>query len=257
MIAYNLIRNGDHYRREAFCAGLEACGYRVKDYTTKPPTPDDVLLIWNRYGDFENRAQEFERVGARVIIAENGYYSPGEKTFALSLGHHHAGGAPIGQRWAFDALSHVRAQAGSHILICGQRGIGSATMRSPDGWAQRAADKLRRYTKRELRIREHPGKDAPLTPLRQDLYGCHACIVWSSAAGVEALVRGVQVYYNAPHWIAQDSARPLSQIISGECDINATLDYPSRGIYNAFSNQWTLAEIKSGVAFNALLGSKT
>jgi hypothetical protein len=245
--AYNLLREFPHYRREAFDTGLRAAGFKV-EHNFRQPKPGDVLLIWNRYGGNEFYARDCEKAGATVLVAENGYYSE-EKTFAISLNQHHHGGNHIpGVR------KMVTPRAGKHILVCDQRGIGSALMASPGAWAETTAEKLRRITKRTVVIREHPGKDAPRIPLADDLIDCHACVIWSSSAGVEALIRGVQVFYDAPRWIAEESAKRLSLVFKGSCDINALHQFDNAGINNALSNQWTAAEVAAGEPFFQLLG---
>lgn len=255
-IAYNLIRNGAHYMPQAFSDGLAACGWRVKTTLNQPPCSADLLLIWNRYREFEAAAARFEKVGARVLVAENGYFgrdAKGRRFYALSLGQHHAGGAPLNAArldWPF--CQHQ--QNGRHILICAQRGIGSRSMASPPDWHEKTAAKLAKLTQREIRIRLHPGKDKPAIALADDLKEAAACIVWSSAAGIEALLKGVPVYYDAPHWIAQDSALRLNDAILG-----GLIDRPAHlcrvaGLCAAASNQWSVEEIQSGKAFAALLG---
>lgn len=247
--AYNLIRTGPHYRPEGFAAGLAARGYVVRSSINRQPSPGDLLVIWNRYGSFEDRADQFERAGARVVVAENGYYGSddlGRRLYALSLGqHHHGGAAP---RVSTSHLAAPWRASGEHILVCGQRGIGSRLMRSPDGWGERTAEALRATTKRPVRLRLHPGKDPPKVPLAADLEGCHAVVVWSSAAGVEALLAGVPVFHAAPRWIAEKAATPLA----GADLERPFLGDPSAGLANALGNQWSISQIASGEAFRCL-----
>jgi hypothetical protein len=249
-IAYSLVRSGPHYRADGFAAGLRACGYEVRQNISRPPVPGDVLVIWNRYSSYEDRAEQFERAGCRVVVAENGYFgadAQGRRLYALSLGEHHHGGNrfPAGnvaglQPWRTD---------GDHILVVGQRGIGSKMMRSPQEWIDGTiADRLAVRTRRPVRFRKHPGKDAPAVPLAADLMGCHAVVVWHSAAGVEALLAGVPVFYAAPRWIAEKAAASLE----GADLENPFLGDRSAGLANAFSNQWSIDEIASGEAFRCL-----
>lgn len=248
--AYSLIRSGPHYRPEGFAAGLRACGYDVRQNISRPPVPGDVLVIWNRYSSYEDRAEQFERAGCRVVVAENGYFgadAQGRRLYALSLGEHHHGGAVVRdfrttemQPWRTD---------GDHILVVGQRGIGSKRMRSPQEWIDGTiADRLAVRTRRPVRFRRHPGKNAPAVPLADDLRGCHAVVVWHSAAGVEALLAGVPVLYAAPRWIAEKAAAPLE----GADLENPFLGDRSAGLANAFANQWSIDEIASGEAFRCL-----
>lgn len=247
--AYSLIRSGPHYRPEGFAAGLRACGYEVRQNISRPPVTGDVLVIWNRYSSYEDRAEQFERAGCRVVVAENGYFgadAQGRRLYALSLGEHHHGGATrAADKWD---MRPWRTE-GDHILVVGQRGIGSKRMRSPQEWIDgTVADQLAIKTRRPVRFRKHPGKDAPAVSLVDDLRGCHAVVVWHSAAGVEALLAGVPVFYAAPHWIAEKAATPLE---------GADLEKPflgdrSAGLAKAFANQWSIDEIASGEAFRCL-----
>jgi hypothetical protein len=243
-----LIRDLPHYRRDAFVTGLAAAGFEVKQGFFQPAS-GDLLCIWNRYGSFEDRAEQFERAGCRVVVAENGYYgadAQGRRLYALSLGEHHHGGAS--KTVAKINMTPWRT-VGDHILVCGQRGIGSKRMKSPQDWIDgTVADRLAVKTRRPVRFRKHPGKDAPTVPLADDLKGCHAVVVWHSAAGVEALLAGVPVFYAAPRWIAEKAAAALE---------GADLERPfmgdrTAGLANALANQWSIDEIASGEAFRCL-----
>ena len=226
--------------------GLDAAGYRVKTTISKPPARGDVLLVWNRYGNFDCQAQQFERAGATVLVAENGYYGRDEndrRLYAVSLSQHHHGGAlPDASRMTWPLSPPKRG--GKVILVCEQRGIGSPLMRSPPEWAEKTAQKLRMLG-HKTRIRRHPGKEEPAIPLVDDLADARLCAVWSSACGVEALVNGVEVVYDAPRWIAQRSATYMTDFLaSGQLNPAS-----SAGLINAASNQWRIDEIKSGLPF--------
>jgi hypothetical protein len=252
--AYCLVRSGPHYRADGFRSGLQKCGYEVRTTISRAPRSGDLLCIWNRYSSYEDRAEQFERAGCRVVVAENGYFgadAQGRRLYALSLGEHHHGGAPQTAA-SFDAekwdMRPWRTD-GDHILVVGQRGIGSKRMRSPQEWIDGTiADRLAVRTRRPVRFRRHPGKNAPAVPLADDLRGCHAVVVWHSAAGVEALLAGVPVLYAAPRWIAEKAAAPLE----GADLENPFLGDRSAGLANAFANQWSIDEIASGEAFRCL-----
>jgi len=251
-IAYNLLRNGPHYMPQAFSEGLEAAGYRVKTSISKPPKPDDLLLMWNRYGSFDQRAKQFEKIGAMVLIAENGYYGldeHGKRLYAISKNEHHHGGAKVDAtrlNWPLNPFN----KAGDTVLVCEQRGIGSPLMASPPEWAERTAKKIRALG-HKTRIRKHPGKYEPPISLADDLADCKLCVVWSSACGIESLVEGVPVVYDAPRWIAEDSAMRLQDWIASGAQKIPIIDRLA-GLSNAASNQWTLAEVRSGMPFKRL-----
>jgi hypothetical protein len=248
-----LIRQQVHYRRDAFLKGLAAAGYDVRS-EIKDPASGDVLLIWNRYGHFAREADRFEAGGATVLVVENGYIrvadSEGRQSYAISRGqHHHGYAAPDLARLAKLTFAPWR-EAGDHILVCGQRGIGSLKMASPVGWEETAAYNLRKQTGRKVVVRKHPEARGalPPRPLADDLASAHACVVWSSCAGLGALLAGVPVFYAAPDWIGRAAAYPLA-----DADIESPfLGARYTALATALSNQYSIAEITSGQPFRTL-----
>jgi hypothetical protein len=249
--ALSLLRNSEHYRAAAFRAGLFAVGFEVVDELADP-TPVDVVLSWNRSGGHDETCRRFERAGARVIIAENGYLGKswrGEKWFALALGHHVGAGEWLAggpERW--DALQVPLApwrEDGAEVLVLEQRGIGEPGIASPPGWAERAA----RAT--GGRIRRHPGASVPDVSLEDDLIGVREVITWHSAGALAALMAGVPVFYDFPEWIGGAAARPLHQ----RGRLPPLRDDAAR--LTMFRNlawaQWKLEEIERGEAFAHLL----
>jgi hypothetical protein len=246
-----LIRDLPHYRRDAFVSGLRAAGFDVRQGLFNPQ-PGDCVVMWNRYSGNDEIGSRFEAAGASVLVAENGYLplrdDQGRQHYAISLSQHHHGGNTAGA----SALRRTPPfspwrEKGDHILICAQRGFGSRVMQCK-GWADRISVELRGRTKRPIRLRRHPGNQPPEVPLERDLDGCHAVVIWSSNAGIGALLAGVPVFYGAPKWIASEAALPLA---------GADLEKPflgdrTAGLANALANQWSIDEIASGEAFRAL-----
>jgi hypothetical protein len=68
-----MIRDREPYPHPQFAEGLRRLGYNVVTHFSGSVAPDDVLLIWNRMGMGGAVAQAFEGVGAKVIVAENGW----------------------------------------------------------------------------------------------------------------------------------------------------------------------------------------
>ena len=89
MIAYNRLRDSQHYRRAEFTRGLAAAGYEVRLSWDGRGGPDDVYVTWNRYGTWADEAEAVERAGGRVVVAEDAYIGEG---FALALGRHNGAG---------------------------------------------------------------------------------------------------------------------------------------------------------------------
>lgn len=261
MKAYSLIRRGPEYRSDAFAAGLRASGYKyVEGWHGNTPGRDDVLISWNRYGLGDAAAEIFERAGARVLIAENGYIGrdgDGQQLYALALNHHNgAGHWHVGQadRWAALGIDlQPWRVSGEHILVCAQRGIGPKGVAMPPNWEHETVAKLLALTKRPVRLRPHPetrGLAVKPPPLEQDLENCHAVVVWGSGAGIRALVEGVPVIHEMPNWIGRAAC--------GDIQIDQIEAPRSLGAREAMLRalawaQWTLAEIAAGLPFKYLL----
>lgn len=258
-VAVLLFPPSPHYRVPEFTAGLEAVGFKIIRTMPTRPNPDDLLVIWNRHGAQHEYAKRFERVGAKVLVVENGYIGGQDKfhqPFAMALaGHNGTGRWRIGgpERWsAWDIPLPAWRTSGDHILIMPQRGIGPEGTRSPVGWVQRIAVQLKSLTQRPIRVRKHPGARRFDVPLEPDLQNCHCVIIWGSGGGVKALVAGVPVFYQLPGWIGHPAAKKLAS--------QANLDDPYLGDRTAFLRrlawaQWRLSEIASGYAFDWLLSN--
>ncbi len=236
-----LIRHQLVYRREAFCSGLTAAGYRLTN-TLPDPGPGDVLVIWNRYGSFHDFAIKFERRGADVVVAENGYIRHGEY-FALAKSHHSGAGtwrAGGNERWDRLGIELQPWRDGGETVILGQRGIGEPGIASPKGWASLMQQQI------GGRIRLHPGS-GDCTPLEADLAKAGRVVTWHSAAALQALIMGIPVFCAFQKWIGMQAATPLAE-------------YPKARKVDRLAMfrrliwaQWRLDEIRSGEAFKWLL----
>lgn len=245
-----------HYRREVFAEGLGRVGFTV-GAPRKHPEPGDVLVLWNRNRAWESFARSYERAGARVIVAENGYLgrdAEGQQLYALALGQHNGAGAwpeGDGSRWERLGLELEPWRAvGEEIVVLPQRGIGAQGVAMPKTWAIDVVMRLRRITRRPVRIRPHPGKDR--TDPGADLRRAWAAVTWGSGAGLKAIVHGVPVFHELKRWIGAPAAR---------CGIDE-IEAPFLGdrlpmLRRLAWAQWPLAELRSGDAFARLLASSS
>lgn len=254
MKAVCMIRPEPHYRSDAFARGLRAAGYEVGAYA-RPGDARDLLVIWNRYGSFAQRADAWEAHGGTVLVAENGYLgvdAQGRQHYALAAhGHNGSGWWPIGSEDRFSALG-LRPQAwrsgGEYIIVRGQRGIGTKQMASPPNWHYRVATQIKLRATLPVRVLEHPGRHAPTQPVACDLAGAAACVIWCSALGVKALMAGVPVWYDAPHWICADGGRKLSadpRLAEPVQDDGARM----LALHKMAHAQWSVDELESGEPF--------
>lgn len=237
-----MIRDALVYRREAFCEGLKVAGFDVVN-RIDVPKPNDLLVIWNRYGAYDEQAKRFEASHSRVIVVENSYLGKswrGGEWFAMARNHHNGPGTwpYIPGRWDSWRVELKPWRTGSEIVILGQRGIGEPGIASPPQWAEQ----IKR--KHGGRIRLHPGRNKDSISLEQDLANAKCVYTWGSAAAIKALTMGVPVHYDMPKWIG---AKAASRI--GEPEFTGDRLPTFRRLAGAM---WELQEIKSGKAFEYL-----
>lgn len=254
MIAMSQIRKDPCYRHDAFLNGLRKAGYSVTT-SGHPKAPEDLLVIWNRYGGAEIMANTWEREGGTVLVCENGYIGQdknGHQLYAISAHGHNGSGwwVHLGSD-RFSALGvelkpWKEPTENGHLLICGQRGIGTKLMASPSNWHDQAAKKLRMLTKRPVKIRLHPGNQPAKTKLDADLEGAHACVIWSSSSGVKALANGYPVFFDAPHWICSMAGHRVGDPVE---NVNRDSVLRELAMFRMAEAQWTVAEIASGEPF--------
>lgn len=245
------------YGRAAFIDGLHAAGYQVVR-KIQHPTPDDVIVIWNRYAQHNIDATRFERVGAKVLVAENGYMGKewiGKKWFALARNHHNGagtwfhGGPDRWASWGFE-LAPWR-EGGTEVLILPQRGFGEPGVAMPKSWQYHAQNVLRAVPNR---VRPHPGPgDAGVmrASLAADLQNAYAAATWASGAGIQALAMGVPVFADYPKWIGASCCTPLNDWLSKGPLASTTLRLQ---MFERLAwAMWTLEEVSAGEPFKYLL----
>jgi hypothetical protein len=265
--AWIAVRSQPWYRNAAFSEGLRAAGFEVlQGYPAGDPKPGDALLGWNRYGFGASVADKFERAGGLVFVAENGYLNAdgGSPKFAvhnpqgprptdfyaLGLGFHNdSTRVPAGGPERFQALGvnlKPWRTTGEHVLVCPNRPFGVPGRSMPVDWAERSAERLRKATRRPVRIREHPGNSAPRRPLEADLAKAWAVVVWSSSVAAHALAAGIPTYIEAPFQILKGAGA------SGPVNNPETPERLPHFERLAWA-QWTCSEIESGEPFKVLL----
>lgn len=228
-------------------------GFTVHDQFRNKPAPQDVLLIWNRNGIRDHYAALYEQAGAKVIVAENGWIGKtkdGGKFYSLALNWHNGQGLwKVGSedRWPMlNTELRPWRESGHHILVLPSRGIGAQRIAMPRDWPGRVVKQLKARTKREVRLRPHPGDSR--ADLTDDLKDCHAVVTWGSGAAVKAIAAGIPAYFELKNWIGAAAARPLGD----------DLEQPFLGdrlpMFQRLAwASWTAAEIETGEPFRCLL----
>lgn len=202
--------DGPNYKRDAFLAGLRAAGYEVCRKIDKPESCD-ILVIWNRPASQESEARKFEKAGARVVVAENGYLGKsydGRKWFSLAIGHHSGAGTWNDHgpsRWASFGIDLQDWKTEGETLILAQRGIGEPGIASPPGWAQEVQKRI------GGRIRRHPGTSDRAVPILEDLQGVGPVVTWHSGGAIQAIILGHPIWHGFARWLMAPAAMPLNQ----------------------------------------------
>ena len=256
------VPEGPHYRADALAAGALALGMDVTRDRGVRPRPGDVLVTWNLHRGQSSLVEQWHAVGGSVLVMENGYIGAdddGRQLYALARdAHNGAGRWYVGgfERWhslGIVAASAIDYDRDGYTLVIGQRGIGSAQMRSPSTWHHNvgAPAARGRWPGTPVVIREHPGQHRSARALEDDLAGAARVLIWSSACGVSALVRGIPVWFDAPTWIGRQGAQRLAALHSETIATRPT--DPRYALRDIAWAQWRLAEIASGEALGRLL----
>jgi hypothetical protein len=223
------------------------------------------LIIWNRYAGYDAEATEFERRGARVLVAENGYLGRewrGNFWYALALGYHNGAGQypPVEpaeldcrvQELFSGQLEPWRPTPGGPVVVLQTRSIGVPTVAEPRGWSQTVAGELERAGVAVI-LRGHPGAKPDDEGLSGALRGASAVLTWGSSAALKAVLAGVPAFYGFPRWIGAPGGRfyqgPASLAEPYIGDRSALL----RSLAFAF---WRLDEITQGRPFAYLLRNR-
>lgn len=258
-----LIRPNPVYRHDAFIAGMQKLGYQVEIQPFskgRRPTPDDVVLIWNRYGTGDKQATLFEEHGAAVIVVENSYLNmkKSKKSFAMSLNRHNGAGVWPGPEYSryekLDIDLQPWKESGTHILVLPQRGVGLPGVAMPRDWEGSVVPRIRRITKSSMvHVRRHPGTSKETTPLSDDFQHAWCSVTWGSSAATKALVAGVPVFYEFDRWIAGPAACFGINNISMDVSAHTMMGDRVAMLSNLAWAQWTLDEVLTGEPMERLL----
>lgn len=252
--AISLLMSAPWRKQQSFRMGLEKLGYTVFNSIQQPIRPDDVLVLWNRHLHEDGWAQQYEKAGARVIVAENGYIGTdpeGGKLFALALNYHNGAGKwKVGEpsRWKIEIQPWRKS--GEFILVLPQRGMGPPGVAMPRNWTSNVLQKLGRITKRPVVVRPHPGQNKNGYDVYPAFYGAHCVVTWGSGAAIKAIHAGIPVFHDFAKWIGAPAARLL--------DVVADIEKPFLGdrlpMFQRLAwAQWSLKEIENGDALAWLL----
>lgn len=199
---------------------------------------------------------EVERTRTPYWYVDNGYFRSkwqgGDYYRITYMDEQHSGaGDSDGKR--FDALQlEIKPwrteQAGRVMLACQsdfwheRHGHGPAA-----NWAEGCMRAMRPHTHRTMVVRRKPLGGIKEPPLQDEWPATWCVVTHSSMVAAEALLAGVPAFVTAP-----------SSCFGWVCSSNLSeIEHPARGDRRAWANvladnQWTLNEIRSGVAWRSL-----
>jgi len=229
-----------------------------------PLLPGDVFMYGALRGLLPTLNQA-KREGRTWYYADNGYFKSGKTENSYfritrnALQHDGSGDLPFPRHLARERWKKLGLQIqpwrrlGAHIIVCPPGRLFGATFGfSADDWLAQTLATLRKHTKRELRVRQKMSwndvKPRMINrPLADDLQGAWALVTHSSNSAVEALLAGVPVFCTASCGASALAQTDLSLI-------EAPLIHDNRPHWAAVlaSNQWSLAEMKKGLAWEML-----
>ena len=180
------------------------------------------------------------RRGVYYRVTKNGYQPDGRGRAAPDRFRRY--GVSLSDRW------HTH---GRQIVVCPNSPVYMRFHgREAHGWVAEVIRHLSRVTDRPVVTRWKV--DSPSRPLALDLADAWMVVTFSSAAAVEALAAGIPVCTLAP-W-ASTARMGITDLKHVESPHYPDLDDRDQFLFNLAAAQWTLSEIRQGLAWAALQG---
>lgn len=195
--------------------------------------------------------QQARAEGRTWYYGDHGYFRRFQY-YRISRDAYQHDGAPDGRDIDYDRLATLGItiapwrRAGSHVLICppDERFAKLHGFRATL-WTKHVMEEIQRHTDRPLIVRHR--SRAGQVPLEAHLNDCWALVTYSSNAAVEALLAGVPVFCTARCGASHMARSDLSLI-----EEPLMLEGREKWAATLAANQWTLEEIKAGMAWERL-----
>ena len=199
--------------------------------------------------DAVRRAKEQERRDWYYI--DNGYFAPSRffRVTRNALQHDGLAGKPDHDRLkALGLTIRPWRDSGRHVLLCLQSERYMRLLWDLDGeaWTRQTRAAIARLTERPVRVRRKGDRQ----PIGAALENCHVAVGFTSNALVEALLAGVPAIALGPC-----AARAMGGGELRDFEIPPMPDGRADWAARLAAKQWTVEEIRDGVAWRALTGS--
>ncbi len=211
------------------------------------------------YGVDASNAHLWKAVRANAqqdfYYCDNSYFDDArQQYFRITKNRLQHTGFGVSNKQRFDDLgidNRPLRNRGSHIVVCPQSDSFMETIVGYQGnWASDTMKALGGISKRSVRLRLWSGDKAKLaSTLGEDLEGAHALVTWSSAAAITAVLSGVPAFVSK-----QCAAAPVANLALErmETPIFCGPAYIRNWAGVLADNQWTLDEMRRGIAWDAL-----
>ena len=272
-----------------FCQGVLASGDNVVAHRGLNALPCDVALIQGFVHEHGKSAPHLQlrqnavdlqvRTNKRSLIVDSNLFLYADKTNHLHYLRYSFDGVFPTTGFYFDkdidptrweqisrdlgiSLKPWRTQ-GNHILICLQRN-GGWSMRGLDviQWMNSTILEIRRYSKRPIVVRPHPGDKkingylkvnhksvsiSTKTDLREDLHNAWATVVYNSSPSVASIIEGVPAFLTDPQ-PQHSQSTPVANTDISRIEDPLLVDR-QLWIERLSMCHWKFDELKSGAAW--------
>jgi hypothetical protein len=197
--------------------------------------------------------QEAMADGREWFYCDHGYFKSGHFAgyyrVTRNAWQHDGRGLAEPGRWASLGLRIKPWQRGGRsVLVCPPGEVYAALHGFTSvGWLEETTAQLKAATDRPVIVRTKPGKQNHPGPLEHALRDCHAIVVHSSNAAVDALLAGVPVFCTAPC-----AAQTMGHTDPALIETPLYPDDRERWARVLAANQWTLDEMRDGACWHDL-----
>lgn len=226
---------------EAFAVG---CGGKV---TKSQQYLGGDSFLWGSPHTWSSVIKPAMKSGSRWFYSDHLYFGKRFNIFRITKNamQHSGKGRSNGKRLKKFNLNFHNWKKGKHIVVCPPDTIFSRLMGfNAEEWVNTTKLILEKNTDRKIIWRDRLNITKPL---EHDLQDAHALITYTSNSAVEALLHGVPVFCNG-----RCAGQSMGQIDFSKIE---TPKYPNdrrRWAGVLADNQWTLEEIKNGLAWKKL-----
>ncbi len=256
-----IVYHTGHVSSKIVCKALAkgfACDIAIKPWSRPLETP---AAFYGRDRGTLSIVAQCAVAGNHWIMADNGYMGAGQYDgyYKLSRDGFQCDGTGIpdekrlvdmlaltGQKFVKEWRPQTK---GGHILLCPPVvGYERTHFFSGVRWVRGIVNQIRGVTTRKIRVRYKPGeKRATGRSLAEDLKDCYALVTHDSNVAVEAIMAGVPVFVSGTSPAQVFGNVDIATIIDPRMDVDRW-----EWLSILANNQWTLNEIRDGMANETL-----